>query len=333
MFKKSDPIIRNKISERRSGVSIDSSKKIAVIGAGTMGHGIALVFALNECQTHLVDIDTRIIEKSISEIRNNIQTLLDLGLTTQKKAESGLKLIRGTTEIEVAKGADFVVEAVPERIELKKQVFRKLDELCPKDTILASNTSTLSISEIAEATERPDKVVGTHWMNPPYILPLVEVIRGDKTSDSTVSAAINLMRKLGKEPILCKDVAGFIVNRLQFAMVVEALNLLEQGIATMEDIDKVWTRHLGIRYTLMGPMQALDNLGLDVALDCQTYLYEKLQASKFQPPKILKQKVEAGELGVKSGKGFHNYEGENIGDLIGARDKRFVRLLRELRII
>jgi len=193
-------------------MSLSSLEKTTVVGAGTMGHGIALVFTLNGYQTHLVDINTKIIEKAISEMKNNVQTLLDLGIIDNKKADSALKLVKGTTEIEIAKDADFVVEAVPERIELKKQVFRKLDGICPKNTILASNTSTLSISEIAQGTNRPDKVIGTHWMNPPYIIPLVEVIRGDETSDSTVDVAINILKKMGKEPVVCKDVPGFIVN-------------------------------------------------------------------------------------------------------------------------
>jgi len=314
-------------------VSIDSLEKITVIGAGTMGHGIALVFALNGYQIYVIDVNERIIEKSISNIKNNIQTLLSLGIINEKKAKSTLTLIKGTTKIEATEGADFVIEAVPEKMEIKKQVFQKLDELCPKNTILASNTSTLSISEIAEATKRPDKVIGTHWMNPPYILPLVEVIRGDKTSESTLSAVINLLKKIEKEPVVCKDAPGFIVNRMQFAMLTEALNLLDQGIASIEDIDKVWTTHLGIRYCLMGPIEALDNIGLDIALNCQSYLYEKLKASKFRPSRILRQKVEVGELGLKSGKGFHNYEGTNIEDVIRARDKRLIWLLHELKII
>ncbi len=314
-------------------MNIASLEKIAVIGAGTMGHGIALVFALNGHQTCLVDVNDRIIENAIHRIRNNIRTLLSLGVITEKEEKSALTLIEGTTRIDATKGADLVVEAVPEKMELKKHVFKKLDELCPEHTILASNTSTLSISEIAGATERPDKVVGMHWMNPPYILPLVEVISGDKTSSSTLSIVINLLKEMKKEPVVCKDVPGFIVNRLQFAMLVEALSLLEQGIASIKDIDKVWTRHLGIRFSLMGPIEVLDNLGLDVALDCQSYLYGKLKASKFQPPEILKRKVEAGELGLKSGKGFLNYEGKNIEDIIRARDKRFIWLLRELKII
>lgn len=308
-------------------------ERIAVIGAGTMGHGIALVFALNGFKTYLVDVNDRIIEESIRRIRDKIGTLSSLGLADKEKAESSLERIEGTTEIEVTERADFVVEAVPEKIELKKQVFERIDDLCPEKTILASNTSTLSISEIAEATERPDKVIGTHWMIPPYIMPLVEVICGEKTSDSTLDIVVELLKKVKKEPIVCKDVPGFIVNRLQFAMVVEALNLLEQGIATVDDIDRVWTKHLGIRYALMGPIGFLDGAGLDVALDCISYLYEEIKHPKFKPPEILIKKVQTGELGLKSGKGLRDYKKEKIKRIIDTRDKRLVWLLKELRLI
>ncbi|MEM2111945.1 MAG: 3-hydroxyacyl-CoA dehydrogenase family protein [Candidatus Bathyarchaeia archaeon] len=314
-------------------MNVDDFGNIAVVGAGIMGHGIALVFALHGYKTSLIDIDEKIIEKAFSNIRNNIQTLLSLDVINKKQAESVLPLIKGTTKLDVIEKADFVIEAVPEKLELKKQIFRKLDEHCPQNTILASNTSTLSISAIAAATKRPDKVIGVHWMNPPYILPLVEIIRGDKTSDSTLSIAVDLMKKLKKDPVVCKDVPGFLVNRMQFAMVVEALTLLEQGIASAEDLDKVWTKHLGIRFALLGPITASDHLGLDVIFDCQSYLYEKLKASKFKPPKILEEKVKAGELGVKSGKGFHNYEKAKIEEIISARDKRMIQLLRHLKII
>lgn len=308
-------------------------KRIAVIGAGTMGHGIALVFALHGFKTHLVDVNNRIVEESIRRIRHKIGTLTSLGLADKEKSESSLKRIEGTTEIEVTERADFVVEAVPEKIGLKKQVFERIDDLCPENAILASNTSTLSISEIAGATKRPDKVIGTHWMIPPYIMPLVEVVRGEKTSDSTVDIVVKLLKRVKKEPILCKDVPGFVVNRLQFAMVVEALSLLEQGIATANDIDRVWTKHLGIRYALMGPTEFLDGAGLDVALDCISYLYEELKHSKYKPPGILVRKVQAGELGLKSGKGLRDYEKENIKKMIDTRDRRLVWLLKELRLL
>lgn len=299
-----------------------------------MGHGIAMVCALNGYQTHLMDVDETIIKNSIDRIRNTLKSLISSGIIDEEKADPTLTRITGTTQISKAtEEADFVIEAVPEKMELKKKVFKELDDLCPEHAILASNTSTLRISEVAEATERPDKVIGTHWMNPPYIFPLVEVIRGDKTSDDTLKTATAILKKMRKEPIVCKDVPGFIVNRMQHVMLVEALNLLEQGIASIEDIDKVWTRHLGIRYSLMGPLEVLDNFGLDIALDCQSYLYEELRNPKFQPPEILKRKVKAGELGLKSKKGFRSYEGTNIEDVIRSRDERIIWLLRELRIV
>jgi len=315
-------------------MNIDNLERITVVGAGIMGHGIALVCALNRYLVCLVDVDEGKIRDAIDRIRFDLQTLLSLGMLNEKNMDEALTRISGKTRIsDATEEADFVIEAVPEKMELKKQVFKELDKLCPEYTILASNTSTLRISEIAEATNRPDRVVGTHWMNPPYICPLVEVIRGDETSEDTLNAAISLLRKMGKEPIVCKDVPGFLVNRMQFAMTAEALNLLDQGAATIEDLDKVWTKHLGIRFCLMGPFEALDNLGLDTVLYCQSYLFEELKDPKFKPSEELKQKVKARELGLKSGRGFRNYEGTNTDDIIRERDKRLVWLLRKLKLI
>lgn len=318
-------------------MSSDGSKtdvSSAVIGAGTMGHGIALVCALNGYQTYLMDVDETTIRNSLNRIGNSLKNLVSLGIIDAEKADSTLTRIKGTTELAKAvEGADFVIEAVPEKMELKKQVFKELDDLCPERAILASNTSTLRISEIAEATKRPDKVIGTHWMNPPYIFPLVEVIRGDKTSRDTLNVVIAILKKMEKEPVVCKDVPGFIVNRMQHVMLVEALNLLEEGVASIEDIDRVWTRHLGIRYSLMGPIEVLDSFGLDVALDCQSCLYEELKDPKFRPPKILERKVRAGELGLKSGIGFRSYRETSIEDIVRERDERIIYLLRKLKTV
>lgn len=308
--------------------------KFAVIGAGTMGSGIALVCALNGYEVCLMDIKERLIKDAFTKIGSNLETLHGLGAIGKEDIGATMGRIRGASKLlEAIKEADFVIEAVPEAMALKKQVFREIDESCPEHSILASNTSTLRISEIAESTKRPSKVIGTHWMNPPYIFPLVEVIRGAKTSEDTLDLTISLLKKMRKEPVVCKDVPGFIVNRLQFAMSVEALNLLEQGIASKEDIDKAWTRHLGIRYALMGPLEALDHLGLDVVLNCQEYLFEELKETKFQPPEILKRKVESGELGLKSGKGFYNYPAIRIDEIARNRDRRITDLLRKLKII
>ena len=305
--------------------------KVAIIGAGVMGHGIALVFALNGQETFLIDINEEKIDLAIRKIKNDLTTLIELGLATVEKAESGLQLLRSTTDIQEVEKADFTVEVVPEKMELKKQIFRQLDDLCPSHTVLASNTSTLSITEIASVTKRPDKVIGTHWVNPPYILPMIEVIRGEKTSKATLDLTISILRNMGKDPIVCKDVPGFIINRLQYAMMNEALHLLEQKTASAEDIDKVWTKHLGLRYSIMGPIEVLDNLGLDVVLDCYSYMYDNLKTLQFKPSEILKDKVRKGELGLKSGKGLLAYDGKSIEKIVKNRDRKFAWLLKQLR--
>jgi len=169
-------------------------------------------------------------------------------------------------------------------------------------------------------------------MNPPYLLPLVEVVRGAKTSDKTVNIVRHFLTSLKKKPILCKDTPGFIVNRMQSALLVEALSLVEQGIATMEDIDTAWTQHLGLRYCHIGPFEAMDSFGLDTELSQYSYLYEKLEETKFRPPDLLKRKVKNRELGLKTGKGFYDYTGKNIDNIIKEKDRQFIELLRLLKI-
>jgi 3-hydroxybutyryl-CoA dehydrogenase len=185
---------------------------------------------------------------------------------------------------------------------------------------------------MARATKRPEKIIGTHWMNPPYLLPLVEVIRGAKTSDETVNTVKLFLTSLGKKPVLCKDTPGFIVNRMQSALLVEAISLVEQGIATMEDVDMVWTQHLGLRYCLMGPFEAMDLFGLDTELSQYSYLYKMLKDAKFRPPKLLRKKVKNGELGLKTGKGFYDYSRQNIESMTKQRDRRLIELMRLLRV-
>jgi 3-hydroxybutyryl-CoA dehydrogenase len=301
--------------------------KVAVIGAGIMGSGIALSCAFGGYRVSVRDVSEEVIEQAFRKMNSAAKTL------AEKKAKLSLKRVKGTVDMaEAVREADLVIEAVPEKIDLKKRVLKELDELCSTRTIFASNTSTFQITEMAKATKRPEKMIGTHWMNPPYLLPLVEVVRGAKTSDETVNTVKLFLTSLGKKPILCKDTPGFIVNRMQSALLVEAISLAEQGIATMEDIDMTWTQHLGLRYCHIGPFEAMDLFGLDTELSQYSYLYEMLGETKFQPPDLLKRKVKNGELGLKTGKGFYDYTGKNIESITKQRDKRFIELMRLLRI-
>lgn len=302
-------------------------KNVAVIGAGIMGSGIALSCALSGYAVSIRDINEEVIKQAFHKLNSIAKNLCE------KEAELVLRRIKGTVDIiEAVKDADLVIEAVPEKIDLKKRVLKELDRICAAHTVFASNTSTFRITEMARATKRPEKIIGTHWMNPPYLLPLVEVIRGAKTSDETVNTVKFFLTSLGKKPVLCKDTPGFIVNRMQSALLVEAISLVEQGIATMEDVDMVWTRHLGLRYCLMGPFEAMDLFGLDTELSQYSYLYKMLKDAKFRPPKLLRKKVKNGELGLKTGKGFYDYSRQNIESMTKQRDGRLIELMRLLRV-
>jgi 3-hydroxybutyryl-CoA dehydrogenase len=302
-------------------------KNVAVIGAGIMGSGIALSCALSGYAVSIRDINEEVIKQAFHKLNSIAKNLCE------KEAELVLRRIKGTVDIiEAVKDADLVIEAVPEKIDLKKRVLKELDRICAAHTVFASNTSTFRITEMARATKRPEKIIGTHWMNPPYLLPLVEVIRGAKTSDETVNTVKLFLTSLGKKPVLCKDTPGFIVNRMQSALLVEAISLVEQGIATMEDVDMVWTQHLGLRYCLMGPFEAMDLFGLDTELSQYSYLYKMLKDAKFKPPKLLRKKVKNGELGLKTGKGFYDYSRQNIESMTKQRDRRLIELMRLLRV-
>jgi 3-hydroxybutyryl-CoA dehydrogenase len=228
---------------------------------------------------------------------------------------------------DATKDADLIIEATPEIVKLKKQVFRDLDKLCPKHTILASNTSSFSITEIGSATKRPEKVIGTHWFRPPHITPLVEIVTGEATADETLRVTRGLLEKLGKSPIVCKDSPGFVANRMQHVMTNEAIILLQEGIASAEDIDKAVKLGFGFRLSVVGPLEAQDFAGLDTSLHAREYEYKKLGYPRFQPPQLMREKVKAGELGAKTGKGYYNYTRKDISSLIRKRNEQYLKLL------
>lgn len=312
-------------------MKVKDIKKVAVVGAGVMGHGIAQVFAHNGYEVSLYDISHDILQKASSQIQSNLDTLIEHGLSTEEAKQETLSKIRGTTILaEAVKEADFITEAIPEVIDLKKKAFRDIEELCPKDTIIATNTSGLSIDQIGSLCERQENQVVTHWFNPPYIIPGVEVVRGSKTSQETFDSTYALMEKLGKKPAkITKELPGFIANRIQCAIFRESLALLEAGVASAEDIDTVVKGTFGFRLPTIGPFETVDFGGLDTWFNLAQDLFPKI-ARSTEPSRLLKEKVEQGKLGVKTGEGFYKYEKNLLDAKIRERDRQFIQRLKQL---
>ncbi|MDX1495520.1 MAG: 3-hydroxyacyl-CoA dehydrogenase family protein [Longimicrobiales bacterium] len=278
---------------------------VAVLGAGTMGHGIAQVSAAAGCRVRLYDIDQSAVDSGLDRIRGNLEKGIDRGKVTAEERAEVLSLLQGSTSIaEAVEGADLVVEAAPESMELKESIFAQVDEAAPEHAILATNTSSLSIGRIASATSDPSRFVGMHFFNPVHIMSLVEVVWGPQTSDETRDAAVHFARRLGKEPIVVKDAPGFASSRLGIVLGMEAIRMVEQGVASAQDIDRAM--ELGYRHP-MGPLRLTDLVGLDVRLGIAEYLHETLGSDAFRPPELLRRMVEDGKLGKKSGQGFYEW--------------------------
>ena len=281
--------------------------KVCILGAGVMGGQLAQAFASSNYEVSLVDVDDKFVQNGINAIKSNLKKyFVDKGKITQEEADKIVARIKGFTDLKRAvEGVQLVVECIPEEMELKKQTFKRLDELCAPETILASNTSALSITAIGSLTRRQDKVIGMHFFNPVAVMKLVEIIRGVKTSDETCQVVKDVAAKLGKETIIVnKDAPGFVVTRLFVVLSNEAVKLLEEGVATAEDIDKGCQLGLG---HAMGPPRSQDiTNGIPVALRCLDYMRTEL-GECYRPSPLWRRKVEAGELGVKAGKGFYDY--------------------------
>ena len=280
-------------------------KKIAVIGAGTMGNGIAHTFAQFDYDVNLIDISEASLEKGMSTITKNLDRMVSKGSIDEAKKEATLNAITTFTSLEEgAKDADLVVEAATENETLKLKIFEQLDEICKSEAILATNTSSISITKIATATNRADKVIGMHFMNPVPIMKLVEVIRGYNTSDEVTSTVMTLSEKLSKVPVEANDYPGFVANRILMPMINEAIETLYNGVAGVKEIDTVMK--LGMAHP-MGPLQLADFIGLDVCLSILNVLYDGFKNPKYAPCPLLVNMVMAGKLGVKSGEGFYDY--------------------------
>jgi 3-hydroxybutyryl-CoA dehydrogenase len=279
-------------------------EKICVLGAGTMGAGIAQAFAAKGYEVIIRDIKDEFVDKGILGIKKGLEKLASKGKITNEEVEEILSRISGTTDLNLLDDVDLVIEAAVEKMEIKKQIFGDLDRICKPEAILATNTSSLSITEIATATSRPDKVIGMHFFNPATIMKLVEVIRGMATSEETYNAIKELTLSIAKEPVEVAEAPGFVVNRILVPMINEAVGILAEGIASVEDIDK--SMMLGANHP-MGPLALGDLIGLDVCLAIMDVLYSETGDTKYRAHSLLRKYVRAGYLGRKSGRGFHNY--------------------------
>ncbi|RLB79442.1 MAG: 3-hydroxyacyl-CoA dehydrogenase family protein [Deltaproteobacteria bacterium] len=290
---------------------MDAIKKIAVVGAGLMGHGIAQIFASKGYSVALMDINEDILTQALDKVRENLKLMAANGIEVGQGLEDFVQRIEVTTDLsEAVKDADFVVEAVLEKLDLKQELFQKMDEMCPSDTILATNTSVISITEISKRAKNRGRILGTHFWNPPYLVPLVEIIRGQDTSDEAMDTTYELLKRVGKHPVrVNKDVPGFVGNRLQHALWREAISIVERGIADAATVDECVKYGFGMRLPVLGPLENADMVGLDLTLAIHDYILRYLESSP-DPSPLLKEKVQRKELGFKTGKGLQEWPSE-----------------------
>ena len=279
--------------------------KVGVLGAGTMGNGIAHVFAMHGHSVILVDVNSNILDNAIRIIKINLTRQLNKKIISNNTIELTINNIETSDSLESLKSCDLVVEAIKEDLHLKGDTFKKLDLICDKKTILASNTSSISINSLASYTNRADKIIGMHFMNPVPVMKLVEIINGNKTSKITTDMIISLSKKLDKIPMECNDSPGFVSNRILMPMINEAVNCFEEKVASVESIDSIMK--LGMGHP-MGPLKLADLIGLDVCVFILNVLYDGFKDKKYRPSKLLVEMVKENKLGKKSGEGFYKYE-------------------------
>jgi len=288
-------------------------KKISIIGAGTMGNGIAQVFAMNNYKVDLIDLNSDSLSNAMNTISINLDRMIKKDIISDDQKLSVVDNLSTSTNIKDVKSSELVIEAVTENIGIKLKIFQELDQLCPSETILATNTSSISITEIAAATNREDKVIGMHFMNPVPIMKLVEVIRGRKTSDQTTNTIIELSETIKKIAIEVNDYPGFIANRILLPMINEAIEALHTGVAKVQNIDSIMKIGMGHP---MGPLQLADFIGLDVCISILEVMHEGLKDIKYAPSELLKNMVNSGKLGVKSGEGFYDYSNSKKAEIV-----------------
>ena len=290
-------------------MKLENIKVISVLGAGTMGSGIAQIAAQQGYPVFLRDISQQQVDTGLERMRNSLQKAVQKGLMAESDAKLAMSLVTGTADLKKAvQSADFIIEAIPEKLVLKRELFRELDGFCQQEAILATNTSTISITELASLTQKPQRFIGMHFMNPVSQMKLVEIVTGLLTSDETIEVTRQLALKLGKEPIIISDSPGFATSRLGIALFIEASRMLEEGIASVADIDKAMRLGYGHR---MGPFETCDLVGLDARLNNINALYESTYDLMWRPPRLLKKLVMAGYWGKKPGSkgGYYTYFG------------------------
>lgn len=299
-------------------------KKIAIIGSGLMGSGIALIFAQNNYPVALFDTQEKAFSQAKASIRTNLELMAEQGIGDKSKVDSVLARLSTSSVLrEVVSDAHFVIECAPEKLELKQNLFQELDSLCSRDTILATNTSVISITEIAQKAKFKDRIIGTHFWNPPFLIPLVEVIRTENTSEDVFEKTFTLLASIGKHPVrVNKDVPGFVANRLQHALWREAISIVERGIAEASTVDECIRYGFGFRLPILGPLENSDMVGADLTLAIHQYILKHIENSP-EPSPLLQKMVDQGNLGFKSGQGFFGWTPEE-GE---ASKKRLIQYL------
>lgn len=311
-------------------MKVQDIKKIGVAGGGTMGSGIAQIFAQHGYEVVVTDISEKFLENTKRIILLNQKTLINEGLLTEAQAKEALKNITYSTDKSVFKDVDLIVEAIIEKMDIKQDYWKEVEAIAKDDCIFATNTSGLSINRICEKVANKKRFIGMHWWNPPHIIPLIELVKADETSDETVQLLKEIIAKIGKESVVVlKDVNGFIGNRIQFAVYREALKIVEDGIATIEDVDKAMKYGPGFRYPVLGPFETADLGGLDTFYYISSYLFNELSDEK-KPTKLQQELMDNSNLGVKSGKGWYDYADGKGEAAMERRDKNFYKMLKHI---
>jgi 3-hydroxybutyryl-CoA dehydrogenase len=316
-------------------MKLEDIKNISVLGSGIMGHGIAQTFLMAGYPVLLYDLKESILETARAHIKKNLDLFHDAGLVKKREMAPALRRLTTTTELRVAvEDCDFIVEAAPENLALKQDLFRQVESLCPERAIIASNTSSLMMTDIGSRVKKKERLVITHWFNPPHIVPTVEVVKGEKTSEVTVETTVGLLIKIRKLPVKINlELPGFLVNRIQMAVAREVIDLYERGVASAEDIDKAIKGSIGFRLASIGMLLTMDLGGLDVWLKVYENVIPRIQSS-IEVPKALQHLVSQGHCGIKTGKGFYDYTLDfskaELDEAVRKRDEEFLKRLKAL---